>query len=114
LPATVAAQAAGGEDAVVRTADPATRGLTEDDFPRVTPLAEGVYAYEALRSSGQERFTTVSLFVVTPDGVLVADGQGSVAETERMIEAIGRVTDRPITHVVVSSDHGDHTGGNAA
>lgn len=83
-------------------------------FPRVKKLAENVYSYEQLRSAGAERFTTVSLFVVTADGVLVADGQGSVEETRRMIQEIGRITSEPITHVVICSDHGDHTGGNAA
>lgn len=101
-------------DAVVRTADPVKRGLAESDFPRVQRLAENVYTYEQLRSAGDERFTTVSLFVVTEAGVLVADGQGSVEETGRLIEAIGGITNRPITHVVIASDHGDHTAGNAA
>jgi cyclase len=105
---------AAAQEAVVRTADPARRGLTEADFPRIQRLAEGVYAYEQLRSAGEERFTTVSLFVVTREGVLVADGQGSVEETRRMVETIREVTDRPITHVVVASDHGDHTAGNSA
>jgi len=99
---------------VVRTADPYARGLTDADFPRIQQLADGVYSYEQLRSAGDERFTTVSLFVVTNDGVLVADGQGSVEETKRLVDAIGRITDRPITHVVVCSDHGDHTAGNSA
>ena len=99
---------------VVRTADPATRGFTEADFPRVQEIARDVYTYEALRSAGDERFTTVSLFVVTNEGVLVADGQGSVDETARMLEHIADVTDRPVTHVVVCSDHGDHTAGNSA
>jgi glyoxylase-like metal-dependent hydrolase (beta-lactamase superfamily II) len=99
---------------VVRTADPAKRGLTEADFPRVQKLADGVYSYEALRSAGEERFTTVSMFVVTSQGVLVADGQGNVAETQRMVEKIREITDQPITHVVICSDHGDHTGGNSA
>lgn len=99
---------------VVRTGDPGRRGLTDDDFPRVQEVADGVYTYEQLRSAGDERFTTVSLFVVTSEGVLVADGQGSMEETERLVETIAGLTDRPITHVVVSSDHGDHTAGNAA
>jgi len=98
----------------VRTADPAARGYTEADFPRVQQLAEGVYTYEALRSAGEERFTTVSLFVTTPEGVFVADGQGSVEETQRMVEAIREISDAPITHVVIASDHGDHTAGNSA
>ena len=95
------------------TADPYARGYTDDDFPRVQELAPGVYSYEQLRSAGDERFTTVSMFVVTDDGVLVADGQGSPAETRRLIETIATVTDHPITHVIVCSDHGDHTAGNA-
>lgn len=112
--ALVGAACGGGGSDVVRTADPALRGFSEADFPRVQEVAEGVYTYEALRSAGDERFTTVSLFVVTPEGVVVADGQGSVGETRRLIEAIAGVTDQPVTHLVIGSDHGDHTGGNAA
>ena len=97
----------------VRTADPYARGYTDDDFPRVQELAPGVYSYEQLRSAGEERFTTVSMFVVTDDGVLVADGQGSPEETRRLIDTIATITDQPITHVVVCSDHGDHTAGNS-
>ena len=99
---------------IVRTGDPVARGLSEDDFPRIQRLAPDVYSYEQLRSAGAERFTTVSLFVVTSEGVLVADGQGSVAETRRMIDAIAKITSQPIRHVVVCSDHGDHTAGNSA
>jgi glyoxylase-like metal-dependent hydrolase (beta-lactamase superfamily II) len=98
----------------VRTADPAARGLSDADFPRVKRIADGVYTYEQLRSAGEERFTTVSMFVVTDEGVLVADGQGNEAETRRLVETIAGITSTPITHVVVCSDHGDHTGGNAA
>lgn len=101
-------------DQQVRTADPYARGYTDDDFPRVQELAPGVYSYEQLRSAGDEKFTTVSMFVVTDDGVLVADGQGSVEETQRMIDHIAALTDEPITDVVVASDHGDHTAGNSA
>jgi glyoxylase-like metal-dependent hydrolase (beta-lactamase superfamily II) len=106
-----------GEDPspeIVRTGDPYARGLTDDDFPRIQRLADGVYSYEQLRSAGDETFTTVSLFVVTPAGVLVADGQGSVEETQRLVDEIAEITEQPIVHVVVCSDHGDHTGGNAA
>lgn len=99
---------------VVRTADPAKRGLTAADFPRVIEVAPSVFTYEQLRSAGQETFTTVSLFVITPAGVLVADGQGSLAETARLVARIRDMTPRPITHVVIGSDHGDHTAGNAA
>jgi glyoxylase-like metal-dependent hydrolase (beta-lactamase superfamily II) len=105
---------AAGSIQVVRTADPATRGLSDADFPRVQRLADNVYSYEQLRSAGAERFTTVSLFVVTAEGVLVADGQGNAAETKRMLDEIATITPQPVTHVVICSDHGDHTGGNSA
>jgi len=46
--------------------------------------------------------------------VLVADGQENPEETQRLVDTVAGMTDRPITHVVVASDHGDHTGGNSA
>jgi len=103
-----------GQAPVVRTGDPVRRGYTDADFPRLQKLAENVYSYEQLRSSGAEKFTTVSFFVVTPAGVLVADGQGSVEETKRLVDTIAKTTPQPITHVVIGSDHGDHTAGNSA
>ncbi len=60
-------------DAQVRTAFPDKRGLKLTDFPRVVKLADNVYGYEEIRNPG---FTTVSLFVVGADGVLVANGDG--------------------------------------
>ena len=111
---TVALLAALASQQIARTGDPAKRGYTDADFPRIQKLAEGVYSYEQLRSAGTEKFTTVSLFVVTTAGVLVADGQGNLAETQRMIAEIAKVTEQPITHLVIGSDHGDHTAGNAA
>ena len=105
--------AAEPEPEVVRTANPTDRGLSISDFPRVKELAPNVYSYEQLRGvGGDEPFTTVSMFVVTDEGVLVADGQGNSEETRLMIDEIAKITDQPITHVVVCSDHGDHTSGN--
>ena len=112
--ALVCALLAGGQAQPVRTGDPYKRGYKDTDFPRVQRLAEGVYSYEQLRSAGAEKFTTVSLFVVTTAGVVVADGQGSVAETQRLVDEIAKITPRPITRVVIGSDHGDHTAGNKA
>lgn len=96
------------------TADPFARGYTHDDFPRVTRIAPDVYTWEQLRSAGDEWFTTVSLFVVGDEGVLVADGQGNPTETTRLVAYIDSVHGLPITDLVIGSDHGDHTAGNAA
>jgi glyoxylase-like metal-dependent hydrolase (beta-lactamase superfamily II) len=98
----------------VRSGNPHDHGFVDSDFPRVQELAGGVYSYEQIHSAGGEVITTVSLFVVTPAGVLVADGQESVEETRRLVDTIAGITDAPITHVVICSDHGDHSAGNSA
>ena len=98
------------------SADIADRGLQEVDFPRLKKLGPDVFAYEGLHSplpSGVV-INTVSLIVVSTDGVVVVDGQGDIWQTKLMIENIKKLTSQPITHVVVASDHGDHVGGNAA
>src|SRR5439155_3654987 len=98
---------------IVRTADPVKRGLKITDFPRTVKVTDNVYTYEDFHA-GDEKFTTTNLFVVTGAGVLVADGQGDPAATKGLVDAIARVTPKPIKYVVICSDHGDHTGGNAS
>jgi glyoxylase-like metal-dependent hydrolase (beta-lactamase superfamily II) len=97
-------------NAQVRTADPLKRGLQLSEFPRFVKLAENVYGYEEIRSPG---FTTVSLVVVGRNGVLIADGQGSAAATQTMLDRIRALTPLPVRWYVVGSDHGDHTAGNS-
>lgn len=108
---SVALVTAGPSAAQVRTAYPEKRGFKLADFPRVVKLADNVYGYEDIRQPG---FTTVSLFVVGADGVLIADGQGSVEATTKMLGEIAKVTTKPIKWYIVGSDHGDHTAGNSA
>jgi cyclase len=98
---------------VVRTADPVKRGLKESDFPRTVKVTDNVYTYEDFHA-GEEKFTTTDMFVVTSDGVLIADAQGSPEATKGLVEAIRKVTDKPIKYDIVCSDHGDHTAGNAS
>jgi glyoxylase-like metal-dependent hydrolase (beta-lactamase superfamily II) len=93
-----------------RTADPAKRGFKAADFPRVTRLADNIYGFEGLHPSGMP---TVSLFVVGNDGVLIADGQSNPANTQQLLDAIAKVTPKPVKWYIVASDHGDHTGGNS-
>ena len=112
-PALAAATLALAQQPVVRTADPIARGMKLSDFPRTVKVSDNVYTYEDFHA-GPEKFTTTNMFVVTSDGVLVADGQGSPAETKGLVEAIKKVTPKPITTVVIASDHGDHTAGNAS
>jgi glyoxylase-like metal-dependent hydrolase (beta-lactamase superfamily II) len=101
---------------ILRTADATRRGLRESDFPRLVKLADDVYAYEDLNGSltSNLAFTTNSLIVVTTDGVVVADGQGSVAKTRKLVERIRTLTPQPIKYVIIGADHGDHVAGNSA
>src|SRR6185436_20324997 len=89
---------------VVRTADPIKRGLKLTDIPRTIKVTDNVYTYEDYHS-GDEKFTTTNMFVVTDEGVFVADGQGSPAETKGLVDAIAKVTPRPIKYVAICSDH---------
>jgi cyclase len=98
---------------VVRTADPIKRGMKLTDIPRTVKVTDNVYTYEDYHS-GDEKFTTTNMFVVTDEGVFVADGQGSVPETKGLVDAIAKVTPKPIKYVAICSDHGDHTAGNAS
>lgn len=94
----------------VRTADPEKRGLSRAEFPRTVRLTDNVYGYEDFHTAGM---TTVSLFVVGNDGVLIADGQGSAEKTQKLLDAIAKVTAKPVKWYIVGSDHGDHTSGNS-
>ena len=110
---TVAVSISTSAQSVVRTADPIKRGLKLTDFPRTIKVADNVYTYEDFHA-GDEKFTTTNMFVVTDEGVFVADGQGSPAETKGLVDAIAKVTPKPIKYVAICSDHGDHTAGNAS
>jgi glyoxylase-like metal-dependent hydrolase (beta-lactamase superfamily II) len=101
--------------AAVPSADIAKRDLKPSDFPRWQQLVPNVYAYEGLHSADADGtvINTVSLIVVTADGVTVVDGQGDVPQTQLMIANIRKLTSQPIKYVVIASDHGDHVGGNA-
>lgn len=81
-----------------------------EEFPRVVQLSENVYGHEAAGAAGM---TTVSLFVVGRNGVLLADGQADAAATTKLVENIARVSDKPVKWYVVGSDHSDHTAGNS-
>ena len=98
---------------LVRTGDYTERGLTPADFPRVKKIAENVYTFEQIDPT--KRVVTVNnLIVVTSEGVLVAESQGTVDNTKKLLAEIGKITAQPVRYVVVGSEHGDHTGGISA
>ena len=76
-------------------------------------LAENVYSFEQIDPT-KRTVTVNNLIVVTPDGVLIAESQGTTANTMLLVAAVAKLTPKPITYVVVGSEHGDHTGGIVA
>ncbi len=86
--------------------------LNPADYPQQRKLADNVYVWSDVHPSGL--YTTNNLVVITTDGVLVADGQRDAATTKKMIDGISAITRQAISVVVIGSEHGDHTGGNAS
>jgi len=106
---TLAAVNLAGQEPI-RTADITVRGLKPSDFPRLRKLADNVYAYEQIDPT--KRVVTVNnLIVITTDGVLIAESQGTVENVQRLIADVATLTSQPITYVVIGSEHGDHVGG---
>lgn len=105
-----------GTTEVPQSGDIAKRGLSKADFPRWKELAPNIYAYEGLEfpDTAEIVVTTVSLVVVTPEGVVVIDGQGDLRQSQEMVDQIRKWTSQPLRYVVIASDHIDHVGGNAA
>src|SRR5579871_6374553 len=98
---------------VIRTADVNVRGLKPVDFPRVQPLATNVYTFEQIDPT-KRTVTVNNLIVISEAGVLIAEGQGTEENVRKLLEAVRTITPQPVKYVVVGSEHGDHTGGDAA
>jgi hypothetical protein len=79
----------------VRTADITLRGLKAADFPRVTKLAENVYAYEQIDPT-KRTVTVNNLIVITGAGVLIAESQGTVDNVKRLVADVAKLTAQPI------------------
>ncbi|MCA8887502.1 MAG: MBL fold metallo-hydrolase [Parvularculaceae bacterium] len=73
-------------------------------------LGPGVYAGIRPVSYFQPVVGT-SVIVVGDDGVLVFDPGGFPLQSERIADKIAEITDKPVTSIVISHWHGDHSFG---
>jgi glyoxylase-like metal-dependent hydrolase (beta-lactamase superfamily II) len=73
-------------------------------------LAPGVWA--GVRPDGP-RFPVMgnTTFVISEEGVVVFDGGGMPAMAEQVINKVRSITEKPVTHVIMSHWHGDHSFG---
>ncbi len=70
-----------------------------------------VEGLSALGTSANQNFISNAAFVVTRAGVVVVDALGSPVLAERLMAEIRKVTDQPVTHVIVTHYHADHVYG---
>jgi glyoxylase-like metal-dependent hydrolase (beta-lactamase superfamily II) len=78
---------------------------------QVSPSAWFVQGEAALGSVANRNFISNAGFVVTPAGVVVIDALGSPALARELLLAIARITDKPVTHVILTHYHADHIYG---
>jgi glyoxylase-like metal-dependent hydrolase (beta-lactamase superfamily II) len=78
---------------------------------QVAPNTYYVQGLAALGSTKNQNFISNSGFVIAPKGVVVVDALGSPALAERLMAQIKTITDKPITHVIVTHYHADHIYG---
>jgi len=68
-------------------------------------VADDVYAFVGKRNDAN------ALLVVTAQGAVLVDTGNNPPETRLLQNFIRSVTDQPVRYVVITQNHGDHTGG---
>jgi glyoxylase-like metal-dependent hydrolase (beta-lactamase superfamily II) len=81
---------------------------------RVTDRVYYVQGSPGVASAGNEGFNSNAGFVITDGGVVVVDALGTPRLGEALLDAIRRITSRPIRRIVVTHYHADHFYGLAA
>ncbi|HEX4815685.1 MAG TPA: MBL fold metallo-hydrolase [Nonomuraea sp.] len=77
--------------------------------PRVEEVSDGVYAY--VQPDGSWWINNTG-FLAGRRAVICVDACSTERRTRRFREAVAKVTDRPVTTLVNTHHHGDHTFGN--
>jgi cyclase len=84
--------------------------LAANNF-EVKKLAEGVFAVMRLDPPGL-MVDANDVFIIGDDGVIVVDTNGSPATTRKVLQALRKLTDKPVKYVVNTHGHDDHIRGN--
>lgn len=89
--------------------------VTQDDLPALPlrEIADGVYMFagQPVQMEGSPDGHIANLGVVIGDSVAVIDSGVSRAQGQQLYAAIRRLTDRPISHVILTHMHPDHVMG---
>ena len=87
---------------------------TEAATVRLEQVSSHAYYAEGLTALGSalnRNFISNAGVVIAPEGVVVIDALGSIDLAEQLIEQIRGLTNKPITHVIVTHYHADHIYG---
>jgi cyclase len=84
---------------------PAVAPAMTGDKAEMQKLAEGVYAFVGKRNDAN------ALAIVTTQGVVLVDTGNNPPETRILREDIAAITSQPVRYVVITQNHGDHSGG---
>ena len=83
------------------------------EIPVLTPqkIAPNIYMVQGkpgVASQENRGFNSNAGFVVTYDGVVVIDALGTPALGQALVNAIRKITHKPIRHVIITHYHADH------
>jgi cyclase len=84
---------------------PAGAQVITGDEALFEEVADGVYAFVGRRNDAN------ALVIVTDVGVVLVDTGNNPPETRHLNDLIRSVTEQPVRYIVISQNHGDHTGG---
>ena len=89
----------------------AVRGQSQPSKFDIVKIAEGVYAAVRKDAPGFA-VESNSVFIVGDDGVIVVDAQSNLAATRATLDALRKLTNKPVRYVVNTHWHDDHVIGN--
>ncbi len=75
------------------------------DRAELQKLADGVYAFVGKRNDAN------AMVIVTTQGVVLVDTGNNPPETRILLKDIQSVTSQQVRYVIITQNHGDHTGG---
>jgi cyclase len=83
---------------------PRVRAMTGDKA-EFKQIADGIYAFIGKRNDAN------AMAIVTDQGVVLVDTGNNPPETRILQTYIQSVTTQPVRYIIVTQNHGDHTGG---
>ncbi len=85
--------------------------------PKVSKISERVYALlgpVALPSKENQGYQVNSTAIIGDKGVIIVDTGFTDEIGEHLLKTIAKITSKPVTHIINTHHHGDHTLGNIA